>query len=640
MTCTTCGRENPPHLTFCQECGQRLGPRIAPPTPPIGLGAQDSSAGAYGPPPLGPNPFAQHQQRAQPPHQQQPAPPAQEAYRPSGGIGAPPPPAPPPLDPRALPPRVATSLGMTARADGPPAYMTPPPPPPYVPQPAAQVLPSGERRCKVCETVNAPNLRYCTSCGSTLEAQAPGVAPSPREAPTPPPPAPAAAQDRSDAAIAPMRVVDLAGGKPAPREVRTCSRCRGVADPGAQFCKFCGASLGDPIPAANGSSPKIVEATADAYAPTPGAPPVLPPVLPSPSPERVVHRGPTSPMPVREPPPPAPRPIRDSGDRPFGAPIASAMREASPAPQPARDPYGPPPVQPPASAYGPPPARETPARETPAREAPAREPPPPVPAAQPSRASAPGAATRGRLVVIAKSGADGPSYPFGDSIDVGRVEGNIIVGEDPYLSPRHVRIVFSNGKLLLRDLGSTNGVFLRLAPIRDMNGKREAGGETAIPLVDQDLILVGQQVLRFEILKEAEGGLGPAQEHGTLLFGSPAAPRYARLGQRTVEGITRDVYYVRKVETVLGRESGDVVFTEDPFLSRRHAAIRVLGRDGSPLQSGAKVPVGDARFALVDLGSSNGTFLRIRGDIELHSGDHFRVGQQLFRVDLNSDRNA
>ncbi|MDB4942461.1 MAG: hypothetical protein JWP97_1995, partial [Labilithrix sp.] len=38
MTCTTCGRENPPHLTFCQECGQRLGPRIAPPTPPIGLG--------------------------------------------------------------------------------------------------------------------------------------------------------------------------------------------------------------------------------------------------------------------------------------------------------------------------------------------------------------------------------------------------------------------------------------------------------------------------------------------------------------------------------------------------------------------------------------------------------------------------
>ena len=37
MICTTCGRDNPSHLTFCQECGQRLAPRVAPPTPPIGL---------------------------------------------------------------------------------------------------------------------------------------------------------------------------------------------------------------------------------------------------------------------------------------------------------------------------------------------------------------------------------------------------------------------------------------------------------------------------------------------------------------------------------------------------------------------------------------------------------------------------
>ncbi|MBX3209853.1 MAG: FHA domain-containing protein, partial [Labilithrix sp.] len=243
---------------------------------------------------------------------------------------------------------------------------------------------------------------------------------------------------------------------------------------------------------------------------------------------------------------------------------------------------------------------------------------------------------RGRLVVIAKSGADGPSYPFGDLIDIGRLEGSVIVGEDPYLSPRHVRIVWSDGKLLLRDLGSTNGVYLRLAPSRDTSPRRGSDSpEVAVPLVDQDLILVGQQVLRFDILKEAEGGFGPAQEHGTLLFGSPAAPRYARLCQRTVEGIARDVYYVRKVETVLGRESGDVVFTEDPFLSRRHAAIRLLSRDGSPSGASRPPPPAEARFALVDLGSSNGTFLRIRSDIELAPGDHFRVGQQLFRVDFD-----
>ncbi|MDF2692056.1 MAG: hypothetical protein K0S65_439 [Labilithrix sp.] len=239
--------------------------------------------------------------------------------------------------------------------------------------------------------------------------------------------------------------------------------------------------------------------------------------------------------------------------------------------------------------------------------------------------------------MIAKSGADGPSYPFSDVLDIGRIEGNVIVGEDPYLSPRHVRILWNSGKLLLRDLGSTNGVYLRLSASRDTTSRRSSDStEIAVPLTDHDLILVGQQVLRFDILKEGEGGFGPAQEHGTLLFGSPAAPRYARLCQRTVEGIARDVYYVRKVETVLGRESGDVVFTEDPFLSRRHAAIRLLSRDGAP--GSRPPPPNEARFALVDLGSSNGTFLRIRGDVELVSGDHFRVGQQLFRVDFDGVR--
>ena len=87
------------------------------------------------------------------------------------------------------------------------------------------------------------------------------------------------------------------------------------------------------------------------------------------------------------------------------------------------------------------------------------------------------------------------------------------------------------------------------------------------------MFLVGQQVLRFEVVKDAEEGFGAASEHGTLLFGTPAAPRYARLSQRTVEGVARDVFHLRKVETVLGREIGDIVFTEDPFLSRRHAAV-------------------------------------------------------------------
>jgi pSer/pThr/pTyr-binding forkhead associated (FHA) protein len=115
-------------------------------------------------------------------------------------------------------------------------------------------------------------------------------------------------------------------------------------------------------------------------------------------------------------------------------------------------------------------------------------------------------------------------------------------------------------------------------------------------------------------------------QHGTLVFGTPAGPRYARLCQRTTEGLTRDIYYLRKAETILGREQGDIVFTDDPFLSRRHAAIRIENVD-APGRS----------FHVADVESSNGTFLQIHGEVELAHGDELRMGQQLFRVDLGGE---
>ena len=108
------------------------------------------------------------------------------------------------------------------------------------------------------------------------------------------------------------------------------------------------------------------------------------------------------------------------------------------------------------------------------------------------------------------------------------------------------------------------------------------------------MFLVGQQVLRFEVVKHAEEGFGVASDNGTLLFGTPAAPRYARLSQRSVEGVVRDVFHLRKAETVIGRESGDIVFTDDRFLSRRHAVLRV--------HMAAPGVRGPRRFTLSDFG--------------------------------------
>jgi pSer/pThr/pTyr-binding forkhead associated (FHA) protein len=224
--------------------------------------------------------------------------------------------------------------------------------------------------------------------------------------------------------------------------------------------------------------------------------------------------------------------------------------------------------------------------------------------------AAPSRVAPARLVVITQDGTPGRSYEITDlQVDVGREEGGILLPNDPYVSPRHARLRRQGGQFFVRDLGSVNGVYVRLRrPEKVDHG---------------DLVLVGLEVLRFELVSEAEKALGPAMDRGTQVFGSPATSRYARLCQRTVEGVVRDSYSVYRDETIVGRESGDIVFTNDPFMSRQHAAITRDPYDGS--------------FTLKDLGSSNGTYLAIRSEVALQTGDHLRVGQHLFRLEVDPE---
>jgi pSer/pThr/pTyr-binding forkhead associated (FHA) protein len=264
-----------------------------------------------------------------------------------------------------------------------------------------------------------------------------------------------------------------------------------------------------------------------------------------------------------------------------------------------------------ADARGPAPAPAPRVDEEPRSPATVRE----HPLVSAARAATPQA--RGRLVVIEADGSEGMTFTLHDRpVDLGRSEGDILVKEDPYVSPRHARLVPDGNRWIVRDLASTNGVYLRL--------------KKPYVLQDADLLLLGQEVLQFQLVSEPEKGLGHATQHGTLLFGSPITSRSARLCQRTVEGIIRDVYYLHRDETIIGRETGDIVFTADPFLSRRHAMIRrALARKENPGRSGSRWD-----FTLTDLDSSNGTFVAIRNEVALQHGDFVRVGQHLFRVDF------
>ena len=211
-----------------------------------------------------------------------------------------------------------------------------------------------------------------------------------------------------------------------------------------------------------------------------------------------------------------------------------------------------------------------------------------------------------QLVTILKDGSEGPVHRIGAAVtDLGRFEGNITLPDDPYLSPRHARIQKRGERHFLRDLGSVNGIYYRI---------REP-----VDLQHGDVVLVGQQVLRLELLGDGEVSLGPVMNYGVMLFGTPEQPRLARLVQLTSEGIPRDVFHLYRDETVIGRESGDVVFTDDVFLSRRHVAF--------------KVDRNQRRVQVRDLGSSNGTLVLFRGEREIADGDVFRIGHHLFRFD-------
>jgi pSer/pThr/pTyr-binding forkhead associated (FHA) protein len=192
---------------------------------------------------------------------------------------------------------------------------------------------------------------------------------------------------------------------------------------------------------------------------------------------------------------------------------------------------------------------------------------------------------------------------------IGSGNADISLRKDPYVSAVHAELSYRNGRFTIRDCDSENGVFVRLTG--------------SVPLSSGDLLLLGLAVLKFETVAEHERNLSAKTRGGIRVFGTPPSPRYARLNVMTVEDRERDVYYLSRPETVLGREVGDIVFTDDPFMSRRHAAIR---RDPNT-----------SLFSLRDLGSSNGTFVAIRGTQVLTSGDYVRIGQHLFRLDARRD---
>jgi pSer/pThr/pTyr-binding forkhead associated (FHA) protein len=220
------------------------------------------------------------------------------------------------------------------------------------------------------------------------------------------------------------------------------------------------------------------------------------------------------------------------------------------------------------------------------------------------RLSASGA-TWGSAVLVNRDGTDGQRFGLtSEDTIVGRAGADIAFDDDRFLARQHARISRrSDGSVNVHPIDTTNGVF-----------KKTDG---SVELADGAIILVGREVLRFERVTTEERTVHPLVRHGVALFGSPPRDPWARIVQLIPSGGYRDVRHLVGDEVVLGREEGEIVFRDDAFMSRRHAAITWDGK----------------RALLTDLGSSNGTFVRLTGPTSIKHGDHVRMGDQLMRIE-------
>ncbi len=225
---------------------------------------------------------------------------------------------------------------------------------------------------------------------------------------------------------------------------------------------------------------------------------------------------------------------------------------------------------------------------------------PPV-AAPHAMGPAPGA----NAVVLTALRADGSeagqyALPDAPSVTVGRDTGSIFAG-DSYLSPRHATFMKRDGKVWVKDEGSLNGVYVKLQPNQPWR------------LQFNDIFRIGQEIVRLEPLKPQ----GPSAD-GVQRFGSPARGYIGRLALVIGRDTTGNAFPIPERGVHLGRERGDILFSEDGYVSGLHCRV---------------APEQDGQVYLTDVGSSNGTFVRIGAEHALASGDILLMGQQLFRVD-------
>ncbi|WP_372367144.1 FHA domain-containing protein [Candidatus Uabimicrobium sp. HlEnr_7] len=205
------------------------------------------------------------------------------------------------------------------------------------------------------------------------------------------------------------------------------------------------------------------------------------------------------------------------------------------------------------------------------------------------------------LAKIVHHGDEEKSYELTvkDNI-IGRDEGDIIFPKSQKISKRHCKVYYHQQKVVVDDLGSMNGTYLKL--------------RKPYLLKDGDIFSIGKQIFQFRLIKKADKSIVPKRITGAFLP-SATIPK-----AKLVYFIEQGGYDITIIQSKItfGRESGSIVFSNDKTLSPQHASV-------FEHKSG---------YILQDLDSEMGTWIRITRPSILKNNDMFRVGEHIFCLDF------
>jgi pSer/pThr/pTyr-binding forkhead associated (FHA) protein len=179
-----------------------------------------------------------------------------------------------------------------------------------------------------------------------------------------------------------------------------------------------------------------------------------------------------------------------------------------------------------------------------------------------------------------------------------RLNNDLILGRDGMVSKRHAKIELTQKGFVIKDLHSTNGVWVNNERVFDPNGRL---------LEDGDVIRLGATELVFK------------QGDGVRQFATDVKIRRARL---VSEDGGEDFLLASKV--TIGRSLGSDLRLDHPSVSRRHAMIVSMGDD----------------YYIEDLGSTYGTWLNeirlpVASRTKLHRGDLIQIGEVRLRFEVD-----